>query len=233
MTTLLSSAEPELKVKGKTFTRDYPDCNYQPTLNSNHPQSKFWPAYLPVDPLRLVIFERSKNAQLVVYSANRLETGSNAPVIQLNPRDPIDIQWLSFGWTDSSTTNAPGRIERKIAWGYSAKPMSESISVEAGEAQKVKDSSSSSESPPPAPATGVSQTFEIQLVALANRRAILTTHAGSRVEMDINATRAHLHKVFVSTKESFAGLLPRVEYVEFYGTCLTTGQDCIEKYIPS
>ena len=99
------------------FTDDFPNHDYQCTTKSSHPQTPLWPVYLPVDPHRIAIFERSKNAQLVVYTANsRGKEGRG-----LDPKKPLDINWQSFGWTAHPTTNAVGMIERRLAWGYSHK----------------------------------------------------------------------------------------------------------------
>ena len=106
--------------RGK-FTKEYPDSNYKPTLDSSHPQSKYWPSYLPVQDSRMFIFERSKNAQLVVYTANFLDKEN----LKLDPKWPLDINWQSFGWTDAPTTNSTGAIERRMAWGYKHKALTD------------------------------------------------------------------------------------------------------------
>ncbi|KAJ0391134.1 hypothetical protein P43SY_003665 [Pythium insidiosum] len=80
-------------------------------------RTKFWPAYLPVEEDRVFIFERSKNAQLVVYTAKYADRGQRL----LDPKNPLDINWQSFGWTAQPTSNPTGVVERKMAWGYSHK----------------------------------------------------------------------------------------------------------------
>ncbi|KAJ0407054.1 hypothetical protein P43SY_005327 [Pythium insidiosum] len=37
------------------FTEEFPDKDYRPTTASPHPQTKFWPAYLPVEEDRTTI----------------------------------------------------------------------------------------------------------------------------------------------------------------------------------
>lgn len=184
------------------FTAEFPDKDYPPTTASTQPQTKLWPAYLPEDDDRLVIFERSKNAQLVVYSANF----RNRETRELDPKWPIDINWQSFGWTDHPTTNGTGMVERRLAWGYSHK----AAAVEGG--------------------TSSGSRFDITLNALPTRQAQLYVDEKGRLVLQttIDDTPSRLWKVFVNTVAS-AAFIPKVQYVELYGSALSSGEDTYER----
>ncbi|ETK91152.1 hypothetical protein L915_05215 [Phytophthora nicotianae] len=176
------------------FTDEYPDNDYQCTTESSHPQTPLWPAYLPVNQGRIVVFERSKNAQLVVYSANFRDKKRR----ELDPKWPLDINWQSFGWTAHPTSNPTGMIERKLAWGYSHKV--------------VKP-----EGPVAVEAVGTSYT--VTLNALPSRPSLLYVDAKGRVilQTTINGAPSRLWKIFVKTINSVA-FIPKVLYVDLYGT---------------
>jgi hypothetical protein len=200
--------------KGRVFTSKYSDKDYQVTRDSKHPQTSLWPEYLPIQEERLCIFERSKNAQLVVYTANYLQ-GTR----QLNPKWPIDIFWQSFGWTDSPTSNPTGMVERKMAWGYSHKqvhfPFSDIESLTSSLNPDFK-----------------SPVYSIALNALPSRQAFLYLDEKQRVVLrtKINGIPSRLYKIYVSTSVTSA-LIPKVLYVELYGQdlCGTHGQETYEK----
>ncbi|CAH0490210.1 unnamed protein product [Peronospora farinosa] len=186
------SREPKEK---HYFTDEFPDHDYKCTTASSHSQTSLWPTYLPIDHDRIVIFERSKNAQLVVYTANFRDKKRR----ELDPKWPMDIKWQSFGWTDHPISNATGMIERKLAWGYSHKEATErkgSVSVKA---------------------IGVSYT--ITLNALPSRSALLYVDAKSGValQVTISGTISRLWKIYVKTNNT-AAFVPKVLYVDLYGT---------------
>lgn len=189
------------------FTDEFPDHDYHPTTASEHPQTRLWPAYLPVDDDRVFIFERSKNAQLVVFTANYADRERRV----LDAKWPLDINWQSFGWTTQPTSNATGVLERKMAWGYAHKP------ADAGTETAV--------------ASNGSTLFHVTLNALPSRTALLY-HAESDgklvLQTPIAATASRLLKVFVCTAASRA-FVPKVLYVELYGTCIVTGADTYER----
>uniref|UniRef100_K3WVQ5 DUF4833 domain-containing protein n=1 Tax=Globisporangium ultimum (strain ATCC 200006 / CBS 805.95 / DAOM BR144) TaxID=431595 RepID=K3WVQ5_GLOUD len=181
------------------FTDEFPDKDYAPTTSSTHEQSKLWPAYLPVSTDRVFIFERSKNAQLVVYTANYSDRAKRV----LDPKWPLDINWQSFGWTDHPTSNATGMLERKMAWGYSH-------SRSAG-----KDGT---------------LLYDITLNALPTRAAQLYFDESGAIVLQttINGAPSRLWKVFVATGSSKA-FIPKVLYVELYGTDVASGADMYER----
>ncbi|TMW67453.1 hypothetical protein Poli38472_011073 [Pythium oligandrum] len=191
------------------FTDEYPDKDYKPTTASTHTQTKFWPAYLPVNDDRLFIFERSKNAQLVVYTANYADKEKRL----LDDKWPLDINWQSFGWTAQPTTNGTGVMERKLAWGYS---------------HKALDGSNNDQ----ALVTGASygSQFQVTLNALPSRAAHLYFDAKGRLilQTTINETPSRLWKIYVCTNNSMA-FIPKVLYVDLYGTSVETGQETYER----
>lgn len=199
------------------FTPEFPEKDYRATTASEHPQTKLWPAYLPVDDDRLFIFERSKNAQLVVYSANY----ANRATRELNPKWPLDINWQSFGWTSQPTSNATGVVERKMAWGYSHKPMSAADSAADSAAANVAH-------------CGPGSQFQLTLNALPSRVAHLyfDTTGALVLQTAIDAQASRLLKVFVCTAASRA-FVPKVLYVELYGTCVASGRDTFERIVVS
>ncbi|KAE9003268.1 hypothetical protein PR003_g16933 [Phytophthora rubi] len=176
------------------FTEEFPDNDYQCTTESAHPQTPLWPAYLPVNQDRIVIFERSKNAQLVVYSANFRDKKRR----ELDPKWPLDINWQSFGWTAHPTSNSTGMIERRLAWGYSHKAV---------------------EPEGPVAVEAVGTSYTVTLNALPSRPALLFVDAKGRVilQTTINGAQSRLWKIYVKTNSTLA-FIPKVLYVELYGT---------------
>ncbi|GAB9462956.1 hypothetical protein Gpo141_00000436 [Globisporangium polare] len=195
--------------KVHSFTDEFPDKDYRATTASSHAQTKLWPAYLPVDDDRLFIFERSKNAQLVVYSANYADREKRV----LDPKWPLDINWQSFGWTAQPTSNGTGVVERKMAWGYAHKAMDA-----AGVSATANKSSFGSQ-------------FQVTLNALPSRVAFLYFDANGRLVLQTTISESaasRLLKVFVCTTNSRA-FVPKVLYVELYGEDLESGSDTYER----
>ena len=54
-----------------------------------------------MDPSRLLIIERSKNASIVVYHANMDAYGN------LREKSPVRIRWYSWGWTEVPFLSSP------------------------------------------------------------------------------------------------------------------------------
>lgn len=191
------------------FTDEFPDKDYRATTASSHPQTKLWPAYLPVDNDRLFIFERSKNAQLVVYSANFADREKRV----LDAKWPLDINWQSFGWTTQPTSNGTGVIERKMAWGYAHKALDATgISTISGK-------------------SSFGSQFQVTLNALPSRVAFLYFDANGRLVLQTTigeSVASRLLKVFVCTANSRA-FVPKVLYVELYGEDLESGSDTYER----
>ncbi|DAZ93890.1 TPA: hypothetical protein N0F65_004737 [Lagenidium giganteum] len=196
------------KSAAHVFTTEFPDKDYQPTTASTHAQTKFWPAYLPVKEDRLFIFERSKNAQLVVYTANYTDREKRL----LDPKWPLDINWQSFGWTAAPTSNPTGMVERKIAWGYSHKAADTTL----------------------APAASHGSCFQITLNALPSRAALLYFDAKARLilEVRVQDVPSRLWKVYVCTNNT-AAFIPKVLYVDLYGTSIADGSDTYERIVVS
>ncbi|KAG6965304.1 hypothetical protein JG688_00007297 [Phytophthora aleatoria] len=176
------------------FTEEFPDNDYQCTTESSHPQTPLWPAYLPVNQDRVVVFERSKNAQLVVYSASFRDKKRR----ELDPKWPLDINWQSFGWTAHPTSNSTGMVERRLAWGYSHK------------AVKPED---------PVAVEAVGTSYTVTLNALPSRPSLLYVDAKGRVilQTTINGVPSRLWKIYVKTNNSI-GFIPKVLYVDLHGT---------------
>nr|CCA23420.1 conserved hypothetical protein [Albugo laibachii Nc14] len=196
----------------KYFTDEFPNHNYQPTTNSEHPQSKYWPRYLPVSADRLFIIERSKNAQLIIYTARFQDREKQV----YDKKSPIDINWYSFGWTENPVSNGTGMIERRLAWGYTHKAV-----------KKVTNGSSGSRD-------ALEPQFELSLNALSSRKAHLCFEATVNepmVQIEINGINSRLRKVFVCATDTQAVFIPKVAYVELYGTSLMNGEDTYEKIL--
>ncbi|CAI5739693.1 unnamed protein product [Peronospora destructor] len=187
------------------FTDEFPDHDYECTTNSSHIQTSVWPAYLPIDQDRIVIFERSKNAQLVVYTANFRDKKRR----ELDPKWPMDIKWQSFGWTDHPINNSTGMVERRLAWGYSHKvtELAGSVSVEA-----------------------IGASYTVTLNALPSRRALLyvDTKRGVVLQVTISGTISRLWKMYVKTNNT-AAFIPKVLYVDLYGTSVDDDRATYER----
>ncbi|TDH71965.1 hypothetical protein CCR75_005715 [Bremia lactucae] len=182
------------------FTDEFPDSNNQCTTNSAHLQSSLWPAYLPVNQDRIVIFERSKNAQLVVYTVNFRDKKRS----ELDPKCPLDINWESFGWTSHPTSNLTGVMERRLAWGYTHKAIKEAESA--------------------------APSYTVTLNALPSRPALLYADAEGRffLQTTINGVPSRLWKIYVKTNETFA-FIPKVLFVDLFGTQLDDGRTICER----
>ncbi|KAG7379241.1 hypothetical protein PHYBOEH_012007 [Phytophthora boehmeriae] len=187
------------------FTEEFPDHEYQCTTASSHPQTPLWPAYLPVCQDRIVIFERSKNAQLVVYTAKFRDTKRR----ELDPKCPLNINWQSFGWTDHPTTNPTGMVERKMAWGYSHKAAD----------PKAQTSSEA-----------VGPSYNVTLNALPTRAAVLYVDAKGRVilQTTVDGAPSRLWKIYVKTGNT-VGFIPKVMYVDLYGTNIDDDRPTYER----
>ncbi|CAH0479969.1 unnamed protein product [Peronospora belbahrii] len=153
----------------------------------------------------IVIFERSKNAQLVVYTANFRDKKRR----ELDPKWPLDITWQSFGWTDHPYSNSTGMIERKLAWGYSHKATkrAEAVSAEA-----------------------VGASYTVTLNALPSRTALLFVDVRGQVvlQVTINGVLSRLWKIYVKTNNTMA-FVPKVLYVDLYGTNVNDDQITYER----
>lgn len=196
----------------KYFTDEFPDHNYQPTTNSEHSQSKFWPRYLPISADRLFIIERSKNAQLIIYSARFQDREKQI----YDKKSPVDIQWYSFGWTENPSTNGTGIIERRLAWGYSHKAVKKAINGSSGSQDVLEPQ------------------YELSLNALSSRKAQLCFDATTNepiVQIEINGISSRLRKVFVCATDTHGAFIPRVSYVEMYGNSLVNGEDTYERIL--
>lgn len=191
------------------FTEEFPDHDYECTTASSHPQTPLWPAYLPVNHDRIVVFERSKNAQLVVYSAKFRDSERR----ELDPKWPLDINWQSFGWTEHPTSNPTGMIERRLAWGYSHKPV---------------------EPEGPVAVEAVGTSYSLTLNALPTRPALLYVDAKGRVilQTTINGAPSRLWKIYVQTNNTLA-FIPKVLHVDLYGTNIDDDRPTYERIVVS
>lgn len=145
-------------------------------------------------PPHLFVLERSKNANIVVYDANRSAAGDFAA------SDPVVAYWLLNGEAGAREELNP--MERQHAYGFDVAP---------------------GKTP---------GTFEMAFKAGRSRRLLVRMLNGCPVATGaIGGQDGILRKLFVQSKEGAS--LPRVEYVEFFGEGLTTGEPVYEKFVPA
>jgi hypothetical protein len=73
--------------------------------------------------------------------------------------------------------------------------------------------------------------LELAMAADVGRNVFVEAVADSfRAFITIDEQMAQLERVFIFASES--GLLPKVEYIELFGTSVETGEDLYEKYLP-
>jgi len=144
-------------------------------------------------PSHLFVLGRSKNANIVVYDANRNAAGD------LAGSDPVVAYWLLNG--ESGAREELNLVERQHAYG---------IDVVPGKTPG---------------------TFEMAFKAGRDRRLVVRMLNGCpAVTGAIGGHDGVLRKLFVQSKEG--GSLPKVEYVEFFGEDLATGEPLYERFVP-
>lgn len=107
------------------WSERYSDTDYSVTLDSSHEQSSLWPEYMAVDHSRILIIERSKNANLVTYYAKLSDDET-----RLHRETPVHGQWESFGWTDEFRIGELSWTQRKLAYGYDVSINEDGVSFE-------------------------------------------------------------------------------------------------------
>lgn len=71
----------------------------------------------------------------------------------------------------------------------------------------------------------------IEMVADVGRNLVVDQHEGVyRAFMEINGSQALLDKIFIFAKETL--MLPKVKYIELFGTNVATGEEEYEKFNP-
>ena len=144
-------------------------------------------------PPHLFIIERSKNANIVVYDANREPAGD------LVASRPVDVYWLMNA--DKGQREELNAVEQQRAYGIDVapgkKPGTYTVTFRAGRRRRV-------------------------LVQLLNGCPVAIAPIGGH--------QGVLRRVFVKSKETI--MMPRVEYVEFFGEEPATGAALYEKFVP-
>jgi Domain of unknown function (DUF4833) len=144
-------------------------------------------------PAHLFVIERSKNANIVVYDANR------GPAGDLESSEPVVVYWLLNGQSDKREDLT--RVQRDRAYGVEATP---------------------GDSP---------GTYSLVFKADGKRRLTVCTLNGCPVATTpINNRNGTLRRLFVQSKED--SVLPKVEYIEFFGESVDTGEPLYEKFVP-
>lgn len=73
--------------------------------------------------------------------------------------------------------------------------------------------------------------LELKMVADIGRNLVVKEHVDQyRAFIEIAGQQAILGKIFIFAKET--KLLPKVEYIELFGTSVETGEEVYEKYLP-
>ena len=178
------------------FNERYSDHDYECTEDSKHEVTSTWPEYMDSSKQRLFIIERSKNANLVVYYLNFEDDGS------LNEKEPVRVQWESFGWTDQPTSNGISWLEKKAAYGFS--------SVKVGDDEYE-----------------LTLVALPQRKATLKR----TAQGEYAVYLTIDSKEVILRKLYVSTTQGFVGL-PKVHYVDLFGHIDGSAELCRERITP-
>jgi hypothetical protein len=147
----------------------------------------------PACPPHLFTIERSKNANIVVYDANREPSGDFVA------SRPVDVYWLMNA--DKGQREELNAVEQQRAYG---------IDVASGKKPG---------------------TYTVTFRAGRRRRVLVELLDGCPVAIaPIGGHQGVLRRVFVKSKETI--MMPKVEYVEFFGEEPATGAPLYEKFIP-
>lgn len=212
--------------------------DYEVTTESDQAQSPFWPSYLPVDPSRFLIIERSKNASLVVYHGIGLMRGRSTGITtggttslgeskstgtSISSRNSsgsrknrkgntnvIALRWLSWGWTTEPETNLTNTLQRKMAYGMHVEQVS------------CDDNTSKN-------------TYTVTMVAIPSMKGRLEMHpdgTGPRLVFPVlpGGGDAVIQKLFVCTRERLLNPIPKVLYVDLYGYERESGRSVYVRY---
>ena len=140
-------------------------------------------------PAHLFVIERSKNANIVVYDANRGPVGNFAA-------EPVVAYWLLNG--DNGKREELNVVERERAYGFDISP------------------------------GDIPGTYAMAFKADRNRRLTIRMLNNCPVAtVPIGGKNGILRRMFVQSKEAF--LLPKVEYVEYFGEDVVSGGPLYEK----
>ena len=141
-------------------------------------------------PAHLFVIERSKNANIVVYDANRGPVGNFAAF------EPVVAYWLLNG--DNAKREELNVVERERAYGFDISP------------------------------GDIPGTYAMAFKADRNRRLTIRILNNCPVAtVPIGGRNGILRRMFVQSKEAF--LLPKVEYVEYFGEDVVGGGPLYEK----
>jgi hypothetical protein len=144
-------------------------------------------------PDHLLVIERSKNANIVVYDVNRGAAGD------LTASRPIVAYWLLNG--EKGKRKELSAFEWQLAYGFDVMP---------------------GDSP---------GTFAMAFKADPKRRMTIRTLNGCPVlSGPIDGHDGILRRIFVQSTETF--ILPKVEYIEFFGKDIATNTPLEEKSVP-
>lgn len=145
-------------------------------------------------PPHLFVLGRSKNANVVVYDANRNPAGDFAA------SDPVVAYWLLNG--ETGAREELNQVERQRAYGFDVTP------------------------------GRTPGTLEMAFKAGRSRRLVVRMLNGCPVATGaIGGHDGILRRMFVQSTDG--SILPKVEYVEFFGEDLTTGGPVYEKFVPA
>jgi len=143
-------------------------------------------------PEHLFVIERSKNANIVVYDANR------GPEGDISASEPVVAYWVLAG--EKGKREELNAVERARAYGFDVEP---------------------GDTP---------GTFAMAIKADPTRR--LTIRMRNDCPVVTAAIGGHegiVRSLFVQSKEGF--LIPKVEYVAFFGQDVATGEPLYEKVL--
>jgi hypothetical protein len=195
-----------------------PNC----TLVSTHPQCRWWPVNLPPSNERLFIFEREKDANIVVCDAKYQEMDP-APYNrsrevfrsrQLDPKDPISLYWLSYAVTQR---NPP---KQWLVWtDYFYFGVDWTVD------------------PSPRGDSDVSFSFTLRAIPVRknpDRKGLLYYDKKSesvKAIYPIRGRECFLRKVYIKTTNYVLGLVPIIASVDLFGIDVLTGEEAYERYI--
>jgi len=164
------------------------------------------------NPRILFLIARSKNLNLVIYEALVEEKDSKT----LRVKKPVDVYWLDVDPAYVAANRKKGVKSDRSELNFLESYQAYGVGFEA-----VKDK------------TGQ---YDLKLVAVPDRPIRLSIDEKGIPHTSINLTSSEskekeacsLDKVYVSTTEGWLSI-PKVEYVELFGTSLKTGKPVIEK----
>lgn len=162
-----------------------------------------------VDADIVFIIERSKNKNVVCYSAKRANAGES----KLDETEPMVAYWLDIDPEYVAKARAAGKMDDRVDLNVFENQFAYGLAAE--------------------PAGGRPGAYEVHLVALPSRtlELYLKDDGKAAARMVISGRACNMFKIYVDSTDRWVGP-PKVNWVELHGVDLETGEHLVERMHP-